>query len=181
MLSINKIMITGRLTRDPETRYTPSGNAVCNFSIAVNRNYRDPRTNDWKEETFFLDVEAWGKIAERCAETLKKGRPVYIEGRLRADTWEREGQKQTRIRAVAERVTAFDVPSRVEDASEDIGPDFEAGFSSNTSTTNSAPKVSSPGTPQHPPSASSKSAADGLAYDSPAGEGGHPVDDDVPF
>lgn len=111
MLSINRIMITGRLTRDPETKYLPSGNAVTSLSMAVNRRFMD-RNNEWKEETFFLDVESFGKQAERLAETLKKGRPVYVEGRLRIDTWERDGQKQSKPRIVADRVTPFDVPTR---------------------------------------------------------------------
>ena len=123
MLSINKVMVTGRLTRDPETKYLPSGTAITNLGIAVNRRYLDKNSNEWKDETTFLDVETWGKLAERCAETLKKGRPVYIEGRLRTDTWEKEGQKQSKIRLVAERVTGFDVPSRGDsgDTSADAG------------------------------------------------------------
>ena len=99
MLHINRVMMTGRLTRDPETKYLASGNAVTNLSMAVNRRYMD-RNNEWKEETFFLDIETFGKVAERAAETLRKGRPVYVEGRLKIDSWERDGQKQYKTRIV---------------------------------------------------------------------------------
>jgi single-strand DNA-binding protein len=111
MLSINKVMLTGRLTRDPETKYLPSGSAITNLSIAVNRRYQD-KSGEWKEEVSFLDIETWGKLAERCAETLTKGRPVYVEGRIKQDSWEKDGQKQSKIRISADRVSPFEVPSR---------------------------------------------------------------------
>ncbi|MBX7244902.1 MAG: single-stranded DNA-binding protein [Candidatus Sumerlaeaceae bacterium] len=111
MLSINKVMVTGRLTRDPETKYLPSGAAVTTLSVAVNRRFQD-KNGEWRDETTFIDVETWGKTAERAAETLRKGRPVYVDGRLKQDTWEKDGQKQSKIRIVAERVTGFDVPQR---------------------------------------------------------------------
>lgn len=111
MLNINRIMVTGRLTRDPETKYLSSGTAITNLSLAVNRRFQD-KNGEWQEETMFLDVETFGKIAERAAETLRKGRPVYVEGRLKQDSWEKDGQKHTKMRISAERVTGFDVPSK---------------------------------------------------------------------
>lgn len=111
MLSINRVMITGRLTRDPETRYLPTGQAVTKMGVAVNRRFQD-KNGEWRDETAFIDVEAWGKVAERCAETLKKGRPVYVEGRLKQESWEKDGVKQSKLMISAERVTAFDVPQR---------------------------------------------------------------------
>lgn len=129
MLSINRVMITGRLTRDPETKYLASGMAVTSLSVAVNRRFQD-RNNEWREETTFLDIETWGKTAERCAENLRKGRPVYIEGRLKSDTWEREGQKQTKLKIVADRVSAFDVPARGESTGNEMGAESESAGSS---------------------------------------------------
>ena len=80
-MSLNKVMLIGRLTRDPEMRYTPSGQAVTQFTVAVNRNYKDHDGN-WQEETEWFRVVAWGPLAERTAEYLRKGRKVYVEGRL---------------------------------------------------------------------------------------------------
>ncbi len=109
MLNINRVMLTGRLTRDPETKYLPSGQAVTNLSVAVSRSYQD-KNNEWKEETSFIDIETWGKLAERMAETARKGQPVYIEGRLKQESWERDGVKQSKIRVSADMVKAFEVP-----------------------------------------------------------------------
>lgn len=185
MLSINKVMVTGRLTRDPETRYLPSGTPVTNFSVAVNRRFLDTKTNEWKDETVFLDVEVWGKLAERCAEALKKGTPVYVEGRLRADTWEnREGQRQTRLKVVAERVSAFEVPSRASEAAAvDLTGDYENNSLPPTGGGASAPPSSGGVTGRSSGPESSdvrpKSATEGLAFDSP---GDAPnIADDVPF
>lgn len=111
MLSINKVMITGRLTRDPETKYLPSGQALTNLGVAVSRRFQD-KNGEWRDEPVFLDIETWGKTAERAAETLRKGQPVYVEGRLKMDTWERDGVKQSKIRISADVVKSFDVPSR---------------------------------------------------------------------
>jgi single-strand DNA-binding protein len=190
MLSINKVMVTGRLTRDPETRYVSSGTAVANFSVAVNRRYLDNKSNEWKEETLFLDVEAWGKMAERIAESLKKGTPVYVEGRLRSDTWEnREGQKQTRLRIVAERVTPFDVPGRGEAGAEDLGGDYEAnslppadsGSAGRRGPSGPAAGPSGPRSAPPNPDSRPRSPGKGLAFDSPGGASEGGVDDDIPF
>jgi single-strand DNA-binding protein len=139
MLSINKVMVTGRLTRDPETKYLPSGMAVTNLGIAVNRRFKD-KNNEWRDETTFLDVETWGKLAERCAETLKKGRPVYIEGRIKSDTWERDGQKQTKIKISADLVKPFDVPVRGAESQgeEEFGGGSAAGSGSSSGGASSA-------------------------------------------
>jgi len=107
MLSVNKVFVTGRLTRDPEIKYLPSGQALANLGIAVNRRFQD-KSGEWRDDTMFIDVETWGKSAERCAETLKKGQPVFVEGRLKQDTWERDGQKQSKIRISAEMVKPFE-------------------------------------------------------------------------
>ena len=94
-MSLNKAMIIGNLGRDPEMRYTPNGQAVTQFTVAVNRNYKDAN-GEWKEETEWFRVVAWGPLAERTAEYLRKGRKVYVEGRLQTRNWEaRTGRSTT--------------------------------------------------------------------------------------
>jgi len=84
MASYNKVILLGNLTRDPELRYTPKGTAVARLGLAVNRSYKS-ETGETKEEVTFLDVDAWGKQAELIAQYLRKGNPLFVEGRLRLD------------------------------------------------------------------------------------------------
>ena len=100
-MSLNKAMIIGNLGRDPEMRYTPNGQPVTQFTVAVNRNYKDAN-GDWQEETEWFRVVAWGPLAERTAEYLRKGRKVYVEGRLQTRQWEdQSGNKRTAYDIVA--------------------------------------------------------------------------------
>jgi single-strand DNA-binding protein len=103
MASFNKVILLGNLTRDPEVRYTPKGSAVCDLGIAVNRAYTTD-SGERREEVTFVDVVLWARLAEIAGEYLKKGRPVFIEGRLQMDTWDdkQTGQKRTRLRVVGE-------------------------------------------------------------------------------
>ena len=96
--SLNKILITGNLTRDPEVRYTQGGAAVVTLRIASTRRYRDTSSGEWKDDTCFIDVVAWRELAERCGNQLHKGSPVMVDGRLQSRDWEtKEGQKRTSI------------------------------------------------------------------------------------
>jgi single-strand DNA-binding protein len=107
-MSLNKAMIIGNLGRDPEMRYTPSGQAVTQFTVAVNRNYKDSE-GQWQEETEWFRVVAWGPLAERTAEYLRKGRKVYVEGRLQTRQWEdQSGQKRYTTELIANTVTPLD-------------------------------------------------------------------------
>ena len=111
-MSLNKCMIIGNLGRDPEMRYTPSGQAVTQFTVAVNRNFKGAN-GDWQEETEWFRVVAWGPLAERTAGYLRKGRKVYVEGRLQTRQWEdREGQKRYTTELVAQTVTPLDARPR---------------------------------------------------------------------
>lgn len=102
--SLNKALIIGNLTRDPELRYIPSGQAVTSFTVAVNRNYTD-QGGGKKEETTFLRIVTWGKRAEVCNEYLRKGSSVFVEGRLQARSWQaQDGSKRTTIELVAQNV-----------------------------------------------------------------------------
>lgn len=106
--SLNKVFLMGRLTRDPELRYAPSGAAVCNFRIAVSRNYRD-KDDKWKEEVCYVTVVVWREQGERCGNLLRKGSAVLIEGRLQSRSWEtQEGQQRNVLEVVANRVQFLD-------------------------------------------------------------------------
>ncbi len=107
MASFNKVILIGNLTRDPEVRYTPSGSAVTDIGLAVNRTWFDKQSNSRKEDTTFVDVTLWGRTAEIAGEYLSKGRPVLIEGRLQLDSWDdREtGKKRTKLKVVGEQMT----------------------------------------------------------------------------
>ena len=106
MANLNKVMIIGNLTADPEVRTTPRGNTVAELRLAVNRVSSGPNDGERREETTYLDVTCWGRTAEIAGQYLAKGRPVFIEGRLQQDTWEdkQTGQKRSKIRIVAENM-----------------------------------------------------------------------------
>lgn len=103
MADLNKVFLAGNLTRDPEVRHTPGGLAVSDLRMAINRRYRDQHDKD-REEVVYVSVTVWGKQAETCGQYLTKGSPVLVEGRLKLDEWEKDGQKQSRLGVVAERV-----------------------------------------------------------------------------
>lgn len=105
MANFNRVLLLGNVTRDPEVRYTPKGSAVCDLGVAVNRAYTTD-SGEKREEVTFVDVTLWGRTAEVASEYLKKGRPVFIEGRLQMDTWDdkQTGQKRTRLRVVADNM-----------------------------------------------------------------------------
>jgi single-strand DNA-binding protein len=107
--SINQVVIMGNLTRDPELRSTPNGQSVCSFSLALNRSYKDSSGN-WQELTDFVDVVAWGPLAERVSQYLSKGRRALITGRLQQRSWEQDGQKRSKIEVIANDVTFMDGP-----------------------------------------------------------------------
>ncbi len=103
MPNLNKVQLMGNLTRDPEVRYTPKGTAVTDISLAINRSYTGD-DGQRHEETTFVDITFWGRQAEVIGEYLKKGRPLYVEGRLQLDSWEDKttGQQRSRLKVVGE-------------------------------------------------------------------------------
>ncbi len=105
MANLNKVLLIGNLTRDPEIRYTPKGTAVADIGLAVNR-ISTSDSGERREEVTFVDVTLWGRHAEIAGEYLKKGRPVFIEGRLQMDTWDdkQTGQKRSKIKIVCENM-----------------------------------------------------------------------------
>lgn len=108
MPNLNKVMLMGNLTRDPELRYLQSGSAVCSFGMAINRKWKSP-AGEQKEEVCFVDVTFFGRLAEVISEFMKKGRPIYVEGRLKLDSWTgKDGQKRTKLNVVGENMQFLD-------------------------------------------------------------------------
>jgi len=173
MASLNKVFLLGNLTRVPELRYTPSGAAVCEFGLAVNRKYVS--NNQEKDETCFIDVVVWGKQGESCQKYLEKGSAAMIEGRLQFDQWDDRdtGKKRSKLRVVAERVQF-------------IGGRREGGQQGNYQAPpqqNNAPQA--PAAPQGAPaapSAPSAPAANGFpAMPNDAFQVNNDAEDDIPF
>ena len=102
MASFNKVILMGNLTRDPEMRVTSGGLSICKLGLAVSRNY-STREGERREETTFVDIDAFGKQAEVIAKYMRKGRPIMIEGRLKFDQWESDGQKRSKLSVVLDR------------------------------------------------------------------------------
>ena len=159
MPSLNKVLLMGNLTRDPELRVTPKGTPICQFSLAINRQFK-MESGETREEVIYVDVEAWGKQGETIAKYVTKGRPLYVEGRLRLDQWEDKNtkEKRSRMKVVGENLqllgarTGGDAPS---------GPrgDHEGGEAP-------APRRTASPAPSRP-------------YTPPAAP--HDNDDDIPF
>lgn len=103
MPSVNKVILIGNVTRDPEMKYTPKGTAICDIGLALNHTYKTD-SGEKREEVTFVDVTLWGRTAEVAGEFLKKGRPVYIEGRIQMDTWDDKptGKKRSKLKITGE-------------------------------------------------------------------------------
>lgn len=126
MASLNKLFLMGNLTREPELRYTSGGAAVCGFGLAMNRRY-STASGEQREDVCFVDIDVWGKQGESCKNYLRKGAPVFIEGRLKMDSWQdREtGKTRSRLTVTAERVQFLGTPRGGEFAG---GPDEEVPY-----------------------------------------------------
>ena len=101
----NTVTLVGNVTRDPELRYTPSGQAVATFGLAVNRRWQNRQTNDWEEQTSFFDVKCWAQMAENVGESVQKGSRVVVSGRLEQRSWETDdGAKRSKVEVVADEI-----------------------------------------------------------------------------
>lgn len=151
MANFNKVILAGNLTRDPELRYTSKGTAIARITLAVNRNWKS-ETGEMREETTFVDIDAFARQAETIGQYLKKGRPLLVEGRLRYDTWEdkQSGQKRSKLGVVLEGFQFLDSGGNRGDGGGE------------------PPR-------SRPPAQESQSQADTADADAP------PPDDDVPF
>lgn len=165
MANLNKVQLIGNLTRDPEVKYTPKGMAVAELGMAINR-YYTPDGGERREETTFVDVTLWGKQAELAGQYLKKGRPVYIEGRLQLDSWEdkQSGQKRSKLRVVGESMQFLGGGEGGGGARRGGGDsDDGGGFEERR--------------PQRPPSSNAPSRPPSRGASAPS----EPEDDDIPF
>jgi single-strand DNA-binding protein len=141
MANLNKVLLIGRLTRDPESRSLKSGTAVVSFGLAVNRTYTRQDSGEKVEETCFLDVEAWGRTGETIVRYMKKGRQIFIEGRLKLDTWEKDGQKRSKLSVVVENFQFIDGQGGGEGGE---GGGGGAGRSRSAGRPNAAPAAAAP-------------------------------------
>ncbi len=120
MASLNRVLLIGNLTKDPELRYTPSGTPVANLRLAVNSTFKD-QAGQRKEETCFVTIVVWSKQAEICNQYLKKGRSVFVEGRLLYRSWEADGKTRSTMEVRADRVQFLGLPAASRDAAQ-AGP-----------------------------------------------------------
>ena len=105
MANINRVILTGNLTADPELSTLPSGTSVCRLRLAVNRRYKDQSSGEWTEKPNYFDIKVWGAQGENCAQYLSKGRPVAVDGRLEWSEWEsQDGGKRSKVEVVADTV-----------------------------------------------------------------------------
>ena len=132
--SVNQVILLGNLTRDPELRQTPNGQSVVSFSLALNRAYKD-QSGEWQEATDYIDVVAWGPLAERVSQYLSKGRRCLVQGRLQSRSWEQDGQKRSKVEVLANDVTFLDGRS---EGSEGSG--FGGGNNNSSASTDSKKK-----------------------------------------
>ncbi len=116
---VNYVLLSGRLTDDPQMTFTPKGTPVTKFRVASSRLYKDPLTGGWKEDTLFIDIKTFGELAERCHKRLSKGSPVLLEGRLNYRAWETpDGQKKSLIEIIGLRIQFLE--KKVEEIPEEI-------------------------------------------------------------
>jgi single-strand DNA-binding protein len=122
MASLNRVFLIGNLTRDPEIRYLTSGKAVAELRLAINRRYKTATGED-KEEVCFVNVVVWGRQAETCGQYLSKGSALFVDGRLQYEEWEKDGQKNNRLRVVADRTQFIGAPRKgvYSDTAESLG------------------------------------------------------------
>ena len=188
MLELNKVMLIGNLTRDPELSYLANGTALAKMGLAVNRSWKDKSSGQWQRDTTFVEMDAWGTRAEFCSKYLKKGRRVYVEGQLRLNSWEgSDGTKRSQIRVNADRVEFADAaPRSGEDTAggdaEPAGePAYPAGTQQRPSGPAAQPGAGQPSAPQAPPARQPfPEQANGSAFGAEQGAEGSTADD-LPF
>ena len=155
MANFNKVYLIGNLTRDPELRVTPKGTAICQFGMAVNRQFKD-ESGAMRDDTTFVDIEAWGKQGETISKFCTKGKPLFVEGRLKFDQWEDKtsGQKRSKLKVVLEGFQFLGTGTGPRDGAAGSGGEFDQSPS---------PERHSP----PPRGATSKPAAENLDEDVP--------------
>ncbi len=179
MADLNKVFLIGRLTHDPELRYTPNGTPVTDIKLATSRKYAT-REGETREETLYIVVTVWNRQAENCCQYLRKGRAVHVEGYLKEETWEtREGEKRSKIKVEAERVQFLE---KKDDSIPNVSqPMDDGGYSSPPSAGGSsssyAPRRPSAPAPSDRPSLPPRRPSPSIETSPP--DGGD--EDDIPF
>ncbi len=131
--SLNKVILIGNLTRDPELRYTPQGTPVCTFGLATNRSWQPSAGGERQEETEFHRIVSWNKLAELCSELLFKGRKTFVEGRLQTRNWtDAQGQERTTVEIVIENMIVLDSKRKEDQASGQYQTNYQASGSQTT-------------------------------------------------
>ena len=127
--NMNNVSVVGNATRDPELRFTPSGQAIATFGIAVNRSWRNKQSNEWEEAVSFFDVTCWAQMAENVAESVTKGTRVLVSGRLEQRSWEtNDGEKRSKVEIVADEIgPSLRFATAGVTKNERRGGDFEGG------------------------------------------------------
>ena len=166
MASVNKAILVGNLGRDPEVRYMPNGEAVCNFSIATTENWKD-KSGVKQEKTEWHNIVMYRRLAEIAGEYLKKGRPVYIEGRLQTRKWEKDGVTRYSTEIIGDQMQMLGSKS------DSGGTSYDGGQAGGSDDFNQAPARESADKPAAAPVSSSTPASGGAAFDN--------FDDDIPF
>ena len=169
--NINIVAITGNLTRDPELRSLPSGVSVCELGVAVNESYKDRNSGEWAERVNYFNVTVWGNQGEACAQYLNKGRPVAIQGKLRYESWETDGQKRSTVKIVADNVQFLNAR-----ADGDGG-----GFQPQSDVPADTTGMDMGGQGSANQVAGGQAPSEGGGQPSPAGAYGGGQDDDIPF
>lgn len=172
--SLNKVILIGNLTRDPELRYTPQGTAVATFGLATNRQWTTD-TGEKKEEAEFHNVVAWARLAEICGEYLKKGRQAYVEGRLSTREWEgQDGQKRRTTEVVANEVIFLGGANA--SAGQDTGPSAQAGSADDFNIPDDLGVEDTSSKTKSPEEAKPKTKTEKKSEEKPKG-----TEDDIPF
>jgi len=123
MSNLNKVFLMGRLTRDPEQRFISSGQSVVNIGVAINRQFTT--NGEKREESTFVDVEAWGPRGEVIQKYLTKGNPIFIEGRLKFDTWEKDGEKRSKLKVVLDNFQFIGGPAAQRESGQGQSESFD--------------------------------------------------------
>jgi len=177
MASYNRIIMMGNLTRDPEYKQLNSGQAVCRFGVASNRQFKNKQTGTMVQEVCFVDVDVWGPQAESCNQYLAKGRAVLVEGRLKLDSWQdNDGNKRSKHSIVADRVTFLGSGAQADDSAEDgVQASGSQEFGAAQTASQDVKKARAPRKPSDAASAGASSTGE-IAFKDEA-----PFEDDLPF
>jgi single-strand DNA-binding protein len=132
MANFNKVFLMGNMTRDPELRYTPNGTPLCEFGLAIDRSYKT-RDGEQRDEVCFVDVTMWGRRGIVISEYFTKGKPIFVEGRLKYDTWETADGRHSKLSVVAENFEFLGAPGQGEPRSDRAGSGRQAGGGSERS------------------------------------------------